>query len=183
MIINIHGLASSGDNSKFAWLKANVPGREIYSPTFDYTLQTPRSVLDTLIGHASGAEYVLGSSLGGFFAALLNRIFPRLVTVLINPAFVPFLSLGSVDGLPVGMCKRYHELFGLYYYENSDSYYEKRGQDNLHVLLGSDDDLLRHDVITKPLLPDRCRVYDIAHGTHRLEFTPEVNGILRSIFR
>lgn len=183
MIINVHGLASSGDNSKYAWIRDNVTDHEIYSPTFDYEHALPRDILDNISGVARDADYALGSSLGGFFAALLNRIYPHIKAILINPAFVPFLSLGSMEGLPLEMCRRYHELFGLYYYDSLDSYYERGGADNLHVLLGGRDELLRHDVVTKPLLPKGCHIYEIEEGSHRLGFTPEVNDILRSIIK
>ncbi|MDR1651364.1 MAG: hypothetical protein LBR87_06230, partial [Synergistaceae bacterium] len=99
------------------------------------------------------------------------------------PAFVPFLSLGSIDGFPLEMCRRYHEIFGMYFYDGLDGYYREGGYKNLHVLLGKEDELINHAVLTKPLLPAGCRVYEFEGGTHRLEFTPEVEAVLRGIIR
>jgi pimeloyl-ACP methyl ester carboxylesterase len=184
MIINIHGFTGSGDNTKYRWLKAHVPHHEIHSPTFDYAAVSPESILQQLADKVSahmeaqppGAAplHALGSSLGGFFARCLNLLFPQITTVLINPSLVPFLTLrGYID------CKAYLALFARLAYRDDTLAGE---QSRLRVIIGDSDELINHELLTKPLLPpDFRRLYIIGGGRHQLELTPEVGGILKSI--
>ncbi|MDR2123799.1 MAG: hypothetical protein LBP38_02305 [Desulfovibrio sp.] len=184
MIINIHGFTGSGDNSKYRWLAANIRNREIFSPTLDYCGRSPESILRLLEKRASsylgsgpaGAPrlYVLGSSLGAFFARCLNLLFPEATTVLINPALAPFLTLrGYID------CKAYLALFAKFAYLD-----DAAGDDaRLHVIIGDADELIDHERMTKPLLPQGFKqLYVIRGGMHRLELTPEVEDVLKSVF-
>jgi predicted esterase YcpF (UPF0227 family) len=184
VIINIHGFTGSGCNSKYRWLAANIGDREIFSPTLDYCGRSPESILRQLQERASsylgtrpaGASglYVLGSSMGAFFARCLNLLFPEAVTVLINPALAPFITLrGYID------CKAYLALFAQFAYMDDDA----GDNDRLHVIIGDADELIDHERMTKPLLPQGFKqLYVIRGGLHRLELTPEVGGILKSVF-
>ena len=104
MIVNIHGFESSGENSKYKWLKENYQC-EIYSPTFDYRNTNPRIVLKTLrdkinaVQRADASEPVciVGSSLGGFYAGRLANITGAPV-VLLNPCLNPWAFVQSETG-------------------------------------------------------------------------------------
>ena len=153
MIVNIHGFESSGENSKYKWLKENY-SCEIYSPTFDYRNTNPRIVLKTLrdkitaVQRADTAEPVciVGSSLGGFFANILNVIFPNARTVMLNPSLLPFLTLGKKHTRYLRVIrKEYASLVAEYVYEHP-SY------DNVMVLLSDEDEEINHDVLTLPML-------------------------------
>ncbi|MDR2669723.1 MAG: hypothetical protein LBC14_07215 [Desulfovibrio sp.] len=184
MIINIHGFTGNGDNSKYRWLTANIRNREFFSPTLDYCRRSPESILRQL--HECASSYllsrpasapglsILGSSLGAFFARCLNLLFPQAMTVLINPALAPFLTLREyID------CKAYLTLFAKFAYLDDDM----RDTGRLHVIIGDADELIDHARMTKPLLPQGFKQYHIIRGgVHRLELTPEVGGILRSVF-
>jgi predicted esterase YcpF (UPF0227 family) len=184
MIINIHGFTGNGDNTKYRWLAANIRNHEFFSPTVDYCRRSPASILRQLHDRAAAylrdrpadapGLYVLGSSLGAFFARCLNLMLPDAVTVLINPALVPFLTLrGHID------CKAYLALFAKFAFRDDDAGDGGR----LHVIIGDSDELIDHEKMTRPLLPPDCkRIYVVKGGTHRLYPTPEVGDILKSVF-
>jgi predicted esterase YcpF (UPF0227 family) len=183
MIINIHGFSGSGNNTKFRWLRENTGNHEIYSPTFDYSILNPENILnqlsekvlsysETKAGDMTGC-YILGSSLGAFFARCLNLLYPKLTTVLINPALAPFLLLrGYID------CKAYLTLLAKLAYTDDESGTESR----LHVIFGDADELIDHEKMTKPLLPPGFKqFYVIKGGVHRLDLNPEVGNILKNL--
>ena len=184
MIINLHGFTGSGDNTKFKWLKANISNHAIFSPTFDYAALNPQAILEQLSDKVSSYQeswspgcsnlYVLGSSLGAFFARCLNLLFPEVTTVLINPALCPFLVLrGRID------CGAYLAILARIAYRDDKLPDE---QSKLHVILGDSDEVIDHERMTKPMLPP-CfkRIYTIKGGSHRLELSSEVCTILKSI--
>ncbi|MDR0548766.1 MAG: hypothetical protein LBI10_05060 [Deltaproteobacteria bacterium] len=180
MIINIHGFTGHGANSKYDWLKANVPDQEIVAPDLDYVATPPEEILKTLsnlVGSAIATPtvqelFVLGSSLGGFFARLLNIIYPLVPTILINPTLCPFIPLrGLIDD------KAYLALFARLTFQD-----DANPPQGLHVIVGKADDLIDHAHLTKPLLPPNLKTYyEIPGGVHRLVLTEEVGAILRSI--
>ncbi|MDR2801112.1 MAG: hypothetical protein LBB52_07600 [Desulfovibrio sp.] len=184
MIVNIHGFTGSGDNTKYRWLRENFPQRRIFSPTFDYVAMSPENILGRLADGVSSylaakppivpALCVLGSGMGAFFARCLNLMFPEVTTVLINPALAPFLTLrGHID------CRAYLGLFARLAYKDDGI---SAGEGELHVIIGDSDELINHELLTKPLLPPAFnRFHLIRGGTHRLELTPEVGVILKSI--
>ncbi|MDR0826306.1 MAG: hypothetical protein LBN33_00275 [Desulfovibrio sp.] len=184
MIINIHGFTGSGNNSKYRWLQDNIQDHEIYSPTFDYSSQSPQGILDRLSEKVACCSqtksddltglYVLGSSLGAFFARCLNLLYPKLTTVLINPALAPFLPLrGYID------CRAYLALLANLAYADDNLGDESR----LYVIMGDADEVINHEKMTRPLLPPNFkRIYVIRGGVHRLDLGHEVSGILKSIF-
>ncbi len=183
MIVNIHGFESNGDNAKYKWLQDNY-SCEIYSPTFDYRNTNPRIVLKTLRARinetersAGGTDQVriLGSSLGGFFANILNVIFPTVRTVLINPCFFPFISLGSKYDLPVWMRKEYASMASEYIYEH-------QSYENIMVLLSDEDEEINHDVLTRPMLPKQFRNIDTVHAAHRMEIDEVIGEKIKKFF-
>jgi predicted esterase YcpF (UPF0227 family) len=187
LIINIHGFSGSGNNSKYKWLCENTPLHEIYSPTFDYASENPHDILSHLLDKVSRyletnpgtpmGIYVVGNSMGGFFARRVNQICPGVTAILINPSLAPFLRLR--EQLGDSGCQNYLDLTAKYAY-NDDP--ERGNKDKLHVIIGDSDELIDHEMLTKPLLPRAfTQIYTIKGGTHHLDMTPEVEEILRSI--
>lgn len=95
-ILNIHGYRGSCENSSFAALSAL--GAEIISPQMDYDTQSPDEILLFLndLWQQNGCQAIVGTSLGGFYAALLNSKH-HAKTVLINPCLLPFLLLPQIE--------------------------------------------------------------------------------------
>ena len=186
MILNIHGFKGEGNNSKYRWLCENVPHHEIYSPTFYYMDENPQDILEHLVNKVSSYRienpsnhmnvYVVGSSFGGFFARLINQIFPDVTALLINPSLAPFLTLREHLG---PKCQLYLDLLAKYAYK--DEYGE---QERLHVIIGDSDELIDHEKLTKPLLPLRFKnLYTIRDGTHQLDMNLEAGSILKSVIQ
>ena len=186
MILNIHGFGSDGNNSKYRWLCENVPHHEIYSPTFYYMDENPQDILEHLVNKVSFYRratpdnlmdvYVVGSSFGGFFARLINQIFPDVTALLINPSLTPFLTLREHLGYK---CKLYLDLLAKYAYED-----EHGNQERLHVIIGDSDELIDHDKLTKPLLPLHFKnLYTIRYGAHQLDMSQEVESIFKSVIQ
>lgn len=179
MIVNIHGFESSGDNSKYKWLKENYDC-EIYSPTFDYRNTNPRIVLKTLRDKINAVQRenpsepikIVGSSLGGFFANILNVMLPHARTVMLNPSLLPFLTLGKRYDLPIWIRKEYASLVAEYVYEHP-SY------DYVMVLLSDEDEVINHDVLTLPMLPKNFRNVHKVRGTHRMEISGEIGDMIK----
>ena len=175
MIINIHGLYSNGENSMYAWLKENAPGHEIWSPTIKYEDTNAHDVLSLIIENIPDERtgvWVMGSSLGGFFARIVNQIFQDVTAILINPSLAPFIGLrGVVD------CQGYLELAARYLYSDDKNWR------NLHVIVGDSDELIDHEQMTVKMLPPG---FDALHwirgGTHRMPVSsPEISAILKNI--
>jgi predicted esterase YcpF (UPF0227 family) len=177
MIINIHGLDSGGVNSKYEWLRQNAASHEIWSPDIDYRRSNPTEILDFLKNRIpEGKEdlYAVGSSMGGFFARIINQTYPDVAAILINPALAPFIGLrGQID------CKGYFELAAGYAYSDDTTWR------NLHVIAGDADELIDHRRVTMQMLPpDFGAIYWIKGGTHQMSvFSPEVDSVLRKILR
>lgn len=103
MIINIHGFSGEGNNSKYKWLCENIPRHDIYSPSFSYESENPHSILERLLSIVGFylrenpenpmGVYVVGNSMGGFFARSVNRILPGVTALLVNPSLAPFLTV------------------------------------------------------------------------------------------
>ena len=186
MILNIHGFTAEGNNSKYRWLCENAPHHEIYSPTFYYMNEDPQDILEHLVNKVSSYRrenpdnlmdvYVVGSSFGGFFAKLINQIFPDVTALLINPSLAPFLTLREHLG---SKCKLYLDLLAKHAYED-----EHGNQERLHVIIGDSDEVIDHGKLTKPLLPLRFKnLYTIRGGMHQLDMYSEVESIFKSIIQ
>jgi predicted esterase YcpF (UPF0227 family) len=193
MIINIHGFNSNGNNSKLQWLRDNNHGHDVYSPTFDYKNENPISILDHLKNKISleykeetpksTIEYIIGSSLGGFYAYALQSVYPCIKAILLNPSLLPFMTLRKNHDLPLWICKNYLDIISRYIYDKDEDYLTYGGRNNLYVIIGDQDEIIDHKNMTIPLLPDNNQIYIIKGGTHRLEITSEVENILKSIIK
>lgn len=187
MIINIHGFSGVGNNSKYQWLCENIQYHDIYSPSLSYVNESPDSILEHLLDRVNCylrensdnpmGVYVVGNSMGGFFARSVNQIIPDVTSILINPSLTPFLTLR--EHLGDNQCRNYLNLLARYAYKD-----EHGNQERLHVIIGDSDELIDHEKFTKPLLPLNFRnLYTIRGGTHRLDMTPKVEDIFRAVIK
>ena len=187
MILNIHGFSGNGNNSKYKWLCENIPYHDIYSPSLNYVSENPQSILDHLLDRIDfylreNADnpmgvYVVGNSMGGFFARSINQILQSVTALLINPSLAPFLTLRKHLG--DRQCQSYLNLLARYAYKD-----ERDNWERLHVLLGDSDEVIDHEKLTKPLLPENFKnLYTIRDGMHSLDMTPEVENIFRAVIK
>ena len=91
-ILNLHGYGGSPRNAAYAALQAN--GCDvIVSPAIDYEADAPEVILDRLrsIIREQNIRLLVGTSLGGFFAAVLSAEL-HLPVILVNPFLMPFLT-------------------------------------------------------------------------------------------
>lgn len=167
MILNIHGYGSNGENTKFIWLKANVTGHEIISPTIDYDREMPEEIFARLAALIKDADasgtFIVGTSLGGSYAARLHAARPDITTILVNPSLMPFVTLRKYD-VPMAALRRYFEHFE----PTFEHFTSGRPDERLHVIYGDADEVIAHDAITLPLLPDGVNTYRIEGGDHRM---------------
>jgi predicted esterase YcpF (UPF0227 family) len=184
MIINIHGFMSDGNNSKYKWLCQNRPSHEIYSPTLKYVEEKPHYILEHLLNKIdfylaknpdNPGVYVVGNSMGGFFARIINQVRPMVTALLINPSLAPFLTLR--DYLPLR--QEYLNLVAKYAYQDDPIHGNAK---SLHVIIGDSDELIDHRSITIPLLPVNFEnLYIIRGGKHVLFVESEVEDIFKRI--
>jgi len=99
MILYIHGFASSGLGDKAKRVREYF-GEEAFAPSLPYV---PDLAMDTLVQIAEQAArcreplYLIGSSLGGFYALYLAERF-GLRAVLVNPSIQPWETLAAHTG-------------------------------------------------------------------------------------
>ena len=100
----------------------------------------PKAGGDTRSAEKSGAEVVIGSSLGGFFAALIS-VRLGLPAVLINPCLMPFLHLPRLGY--EGDIRPFMQLFG-----------ELSGIDEkkVYTIVGGSDEVIDTHDMTRNLL-------------------------------
>jgi len=95
-VLNVHGFRGAAENCAYSALKSN--GCNVFSPSFDYDAESPEQILNKLrdIVDKNHIDFVVGTSLGGFFAAVFAAE-RNLPLVLINPCLLPFLHLPRLD--------------------------------------------------------------------------------------
>lgn len=84
-ILNIHGFGGSPYNSAYSALQANNY-TDIISPSIDYNAETPENIMAKLrnIIADNGIDLIVGTSLGGFFGAVLSAE-KNIPVILVNP--------------------------------------------------------------------------------------------------
>ena len=105
MIIYIHGFASSGLGAKARIVRNYFKERAI-SPSLPYIPELAIDSLRQLVERFRQYEpvYLIGSSLGGFYAIHLAEIY-GLKAVLINPSIEPYKTLSQT-----GFVTHFHDL-------------------------------------------------------------------------
>lgn len=152
-ILNIHGYKGSAKNSAYEALTAL--GHEAASPELDYDMLLPDETLEILLREAEecGAEMLVGSSLGGFYAAVMS-VRLGLPAVLVNPCLMPFLHLPRLGYK--GEIRPFITLFG-----------ELAAVDDtkISVIVGGSDEVIdTHDMTRKLLKNSRFEI--VPNGGH-----------------
>jgi len=95
MVIYIHGFGSSGLANKAEIFRKyfNSIGEDFISPSLSYNPTLALSTLEELISSYHGEVYLIGSSLGGFYATNLATMAEVKKVLLINPSVKPEITL------------------------------------------------------------------------------------------
>ena len=166
-ILNIHGYRGSSDNSAY---HALLPlGAEIISPQIDYDKQSPDEILLSLndLWQQNGCQAIVGTSLGGFYAALLSMKH-QAKTVLINPCLLPFLLLPQLEESQNTLLFDYLRLF-------ADII--KIDKNQILAIFGEQDEVISTHDFTQNLL-GKSRCICVPNGKHSGWTLP-----LRDIFK
>jgi hypothetical protein len=148
LILNLHGYNGSPEN--FAYKALSELGHEVISPITDYENESPDSIMGKIrtIADDKHPDIIVGTSLGGFYAAVLSAELD-IPVILVNPFLMPFLTFPE-------HIKPLIALFG----ELS-----KLKSENVSCIVGSDDEVLGDHTFTKDLL-DNQRFRIIEGGGH-----------------
>ena len=91
-ILAIHGYHGSSNNATYRALDETC--LNITAPSIDFDSESPDAVLNRLRYYmtTNDIDVILGTSLGGFYAAVLSAEFNK-PAILVNPCLMPFLHL------------------------------------------------------------------------------------------
>ena len=153
-ILNIHGYHGSPKNSAYQALEAL--GCEIIAPALDYDNTPPEHIFANLkfILVNKRPDIIVGTSLGGFYAAALSlrRDHP---VMLVNPFLMSFLTFDG-DVRPRRDIKQLIGLFGLL---------SQIDLSNVSCIVGDNDELLGDHKFTEELLGN-ARFRRVPGGGH-----------------
>lgn len=151
-ILNIHGYQGNPKNSAYSAL-TEIGYREIIAPAVDYDNENPCDVINSLnkIRVENNTDLIVGTSLGGFYAAVLSAM-NDVPVILINPCLTPFL----IEFLPQAEIKALISLFGNL---------SKLNLSNVSCIVGDADEVLGDHYFTEQLLCNQ-RFRRIAGGMH-----------------
>lgn len=152
-VLNIHGYCGDPRNAAYQALAAC--GCEIVSPPVDYDAENADAVIGKLRDAAAGQDFGLtaGTSLGGFFAAVLAAELD-LPVILVNPALLPFLHLPRLGFK--GDIRPYIRLFGTI---------DRLDINKVSCIVGGRDEVIdTHDFTERLLGNERFRI--VPEGMH-----------------
>ena len=151
-ILNIHGYHGSPKNSAYTALH-EIGCEYIISPSIDYDSEEPSNIIGNLnmlrVQHK--ADMIVGTSLGGFYAAVLSARHD-LPAMLVNPCLTPFFLNILSDFKTRPLVKLFGEL-------------AKIGSANVSCIVGDDDEVLGDHAFTEKLLGN-SRFRRIEGGKH-----------------
>jgi len=185
-LIYLHGFASIGNSSKSNWLRENICGEyfELIAPDLPNRSFEAVSFLDTFFaGLKDEPVGLIGTSLGGFFAAFYGAKFGW-STVLINP----LSDVNDLTGSSLGENKNYYtdEIFIM---DQTDADCLQAmsaamlapSAPSLLLLDKGDDVLDYHKAITR--FGQSSDVHLFEHGSHRFDHLPESLPAIRTLFK
>ena len=151
-ILNIHGYHGSPKNSAYTALH-EIGCENIISPSIDYDSEEPSNIIGTLnmLRVQYKADMIVGTSLGGFYAAVLSARHD-LSAMLVNPCLTPFLLDILSDFKTRPLVKLFGEL-------------AKIDSSNVSCIVGDDDEVLGNHTFTEKLLGN-SRFRRIEGGKH-----------------
>jgi len=179
MILYIHGFASCGNSNKTKLLKQHFDN--VLAPDVPIDPDEAISFLQKLIVE-NEVDLIIGSSLGGFYAAHLAEKF-QIKMVLLNPSTQPFITLAPYVGENTHFCsgkkfewKKEH-IVKLMSYAIADNSI----QSPVLVLLQKGDELL--DYTKAEAVYKNYEVIAQEDGNHRFENLDEYIDKIREFMR
>lgn len=174
-LLYIHGLASSSDSNSAKEIQRCLPKTRVISPDLPINPQEAYEMLCHIIDNEE-VDVMVGSSMGGMFANVINSV----AKVLVNPSFhvsesmrkkmgtMPFFGKRK-DGatefeITEELCDAYAKLERQQFY-----FFHERNTGETFALFGSDDDTVNCKKEYEKYFGDN---YEIFTGGHRL--TPKV---------
>lgn len=159
MILNLHGLYGTAENTNYKILTELYSVSAICSPQIDYEGNSPYDIIDGLY-ELENIDFIVGNSLGGFYAYAIGaeRDVPCLLS---NPCIPPAKYIR-------GLIPEYPEKYLTQLRELTEPAYTKRIHEtacNTFVILGTADDVL-DSKFTKNYLRN-AEIHEI-DGSHRL---------------
>lgn len=91
IILNLHGLNGSSNNTNFKFLTKYYENRryvKIISPQLDYATYSPSTILAEIVAMCPNPDIIVGNSFGGFFAYIVAA-FTNAKLLMINPCIPP----------------------------------------------------------------------------------------------
>lgn len=165
-ILNIHGYKGSAENS--ACLALKELGHDVISPQIDYDAESPEKILDNLrkVFIENKPCYIVGTSLGGFFALLLSIEYD-IPTILVNPCLMPFVTLTELDYS--GDINEFIKLFGNF---------SEINQNNVCAIIGGNDEVISYHYFTKQLIINHTVIPDGKHSGATLPLKEYFSNII-----
>lgn len=165
-ILNIHGYRGSAENS--ACLALKELGHDVISPQIDYDAESPEKIFDELknIFTKNKPNYIVGTSLGGFFALLLSIEYD-IPTILVNPCLMPFVTLTELDYS--GDINGFIKLFGNF---------SEINQNNVCAIIGGNDEVISYHDFTKQLISNHTVIPDGKHSGATLPLKEYFSNII-----
>ena len=179
MILYIHGFASCGNSNKTKLLKQHFDN--VFAPDVPIDPDKAISFLQKLIVD-NEINLIIGSSLGGFYAAHLAEKF-QIKTILLNPSTQPFITLAPYVGENEYFCTgekfewKQEHIVKLMSYAISDNSI----QTSVLVLLQKGDEVL--DYTKAESVYKKYEVIVQEEGNHRFENLDEYIGKIREFVR
>jgi len=178
-ILYLHGFASCGKGNKSLALQS------YFSENNVMTLDLPPSPLDAIdaieeILSSSNFELLIGSSLGGFYAAYLAEKY-RMKAVLINPSTQPWKTLASHIGLQQRFCDEEVFEFKSIYLEQLKMLQSVPQKGQYLLLLQSGDEVL--DYTKAQSLYNEHKVIVEFGGNHRFENLDDYLSMIENFIR
>ena len=188
MIIYIHGFGSHGNGSKAKQFREYFKSldEDFIAPSLSYVPDLAIETLKELIASYHGEVYLIGSSLGGFYATYLSQMPQVKKVVLINPATKPMETLSRAlgeapnfyDGSFYSWTKKHLEMLKKFEYSFTNTLEES---ENFFVLLQTGDELLNYsDAATKY---EGARVVIEEGGNHSFEGIERYFGTIKDFMK
>ncbi len=170
MIIFIHGFGSCGLGSKAKIFREYFApiGESFIAPSLSYVPDLAIQTLEELIYSYKEDVYLIGSSLGGFYATYLSQLSEVKKIVLINPAVTPAITLKRVVGNAVNFYDDSSYEWNEKHLEMLNAYrIEELNNDKFMVLLQKGDELLDYKDATKRY--NTCKLIVEDGGSHSFD--------------
>jgi len=167
MVLYIHGFGGSGKGQKATLFKKHYEkkGIKYFSPSLSYVPDLAISTLEDFIKIIDEEIFLIGSSLGGFYAIYLATKFD-LKAALINPSTKPLSTLPK--GIEDGFGTNFYDLSRFEITKASLNYLKKytiepKKQKNFLLLLQKDDEVIDYK-IAKEQFRDAKKIITLGGG-------------------